>query len=291
MTDRLEFVIGLDGGGSGCRAALGAPDGTVLATAHSGSANYTSDPDGTVAHILTALTEVTSLAGVSFDRVKEAPAHLGLAGIVTHEDAQSCAVRLPLKNCRISNDQLTSAIGAFGSQDGALVGVGTGSFVAIKRGDSVRSIGGWGLHLGDQASGAWLGRLALQRCALVTDGLAKPSPFIEDVLQTFELDANRMIAFAQKAAPADYAAFAPNIFDAASHGDPHACDMIRKAAEYLDLCLDTAGLIDGEGVCLVGGLAPLYAPWLNERHQARVAEPLGTALDGAIRLAWKRTAT
>ncbi|MFA8387843.1 MAG: BadF/BadG/BcrA/BcrD ATPase family protein [Pelagibaca sp.] len=286
MTDRSDLVIGIDGGGTGCRIAISAAGGSVIGTATAGAANYTSDRESTVTHILAALSDAANSAGLPLDSLLDTPAHLGLAGIVTPEDAKSLAARLPLTHCRVTDDQVTSTIGALGARDGALVAVGTGSFVAIKRGDTIRTLGGWGLHLGDQASGAWLGRTALQRCALVADGLAPTSPLVAELLARFDNDAGQMIAFARIAPPAEYAQFAPLIFEAAQSDDPNACSLIIEGAAYLNLCLGTADLEGDDVLCMGGGLGPRYAPWLDVRYQSRIAEPEGTALDGAVRLAW-----
>lgn len=280
------YAIGIDGGGSGCRVAVGAANGKIVGTGTSGAANFTSDPDGTTDHILAALRTAADNSGMPFDALLNMPTHLGLAGIMTDADAQNLASRLPFKSCRVSDDQVTSAIGALGNRNGVLVAVGTGSFVAIKRGKTLRTVGGWGLQLGDQASGAWLGRNALQRCALVADGVATTSPLITELLARFDNNAGQMITFAGIATPAEYAKLAPLIFAAAENDDSHALSLISEGAAYLALCLDSAEPAEGDIVCMAGGLGALYAPWLGAAHQARMAEPLGTALDGAVRLAW-----
>lgn len=53
---------------------------------------------------------------------------------------------------------------------GALAGVGTGSYVGFLTGGSVRFAGGWGLALGDEASGAWLGREVLRAALMAHEG-------------------------------------------------------------------------------------------------------------------------
>lgn len=285
MTDKVDFVIGLDGGGSGCRIAVCGIDGVRLAKAQSGAANYTSDPDLTVAHILDALSQVTKSLGLSTDRMMQAPAHLGLAGIMTQADSDALSKRLPLTRCRISDDQVTSTIGALGDRSGALIGVGTGSFVAHKRGDVFRTLGGWGLALGDQASGAWLGQNALRHCALVADGLVSQSALANTLLDHFDKTPAQLIAFAQTATPADYARFASQIFDAATAGDPFAKNLVTEGATYLARCLTALDLEDDDVICMTGGLAARYRPWLSDAHQARMVEPHGSALDGALRLA------
>ncbi len=285
MTERAGHVIGIDGGGTGCRVAISAANGTIISCASGGSANYTSDPDGTVRNIFAALSQAADKVELSLNTLLSLPTHLGLAGIMTPRDAEALKVKLPFKTCQVSDDQITSTIGAFGERNGALVAVGTGSFLAFKRGEIIKTIGGWGLHLGDQASGAWLGRAALQRVALVADGMAQTSPLVASLFAQFNSDHGQMIAFARDATPADYAQFAPSVFDAANENDPHALDLIDEGAAYLRLCLASADLAQDDVLCMTGGLGALYAPWLNQAHQVRLAEPLGTALDGALHLA------
>lgn len=285
MTDMVDFVIGLDGGGSGCRIVVCGMDGVRLAEAKSGAANYSSDPDVTVAHILDALSQVTRSLGLSNDRMMKAPAHLGLAGIMTQADSDALSQRLPLTCCRISDDQVTSIIGALGDRNGVLIGLGTGSFVVQKRGDDFKTLGGWGLALGDQASGAWLGQNALRHCALVADGLALQSPFANTLLDHFHQTPAHLIAFAQTATPADYARFAPWVFEAATAGDAFAINLVTEGATYLDQCLTAMELEDDDVICMTGGLAARYRLWLSDRHQARIVEPQGSALDGALQLA------
>lgn len=287
MVDAAKLVIGMDGGGSGCRAAVSTLDGTVIGRSESGAANFTSDPEGTLASILRAVTELAESIDQPIDTLLAAPAHLGLAGIITPDDASSFAQRLPFKSCRVSDDQLTSVIGALGDRDGALIGVGTGSFIAMKRRDRIDAIGGWGLELGDQGSGAWLGKQALQRCALVADGLADPSLLIATLMQRFKKDAGELIRFARAARPSDYAQFAPVVFDAAKHGDTYATRLVSEGASYFDQCLNSFDLKKDDVVCLVGGLSESYAQRLNSAFQEKLSEPAGSALDGALRLARK----
>ena len=42
----MEFVLGIDGGGTSCRAALATADGAVLGRAKSGAANIRTDLTG-----------------------------------------------------------------------------------------------------------------------------------------------------------------------------------------------------------------------------------------------------
>jgi glucosamine kinase len=285
MTQTPTLFIGVDGGGTGCRVVIADCEGNVIATARGGAANFTSDPARTVENVLAALNDAAKTAGFTQDALKTASAHLGLAGIVSPKDAKAVAQRMPFARYAITDDRPTSVAGALGDRNGAVIAVGTGSFIAMKRGRDIRATGGWGLQLGDQASGAWLGQHILKRCAMVKDGLAETSELVERLWVKFGNDPSTLIAFARRASPADLSELGPDVLTSAENGDQNAMSIVREAADYLNLCLTSLDLKDEDVVCLTGGLAPLYRPWLAASFQVRIAEPRGTALDGALLLA------
>lgn len=289
MNDVSRFFIGIDGGGTGCRVAISDHRGAVIATSSGGPANYTSDPKGTVENVRAALAMAAADAGLSLMQVESAPTHVGLAGIITENDAARVAAALPLTRCVVSNDQTTTVAGALGAQNGAVISIGTGSFVAIKRDAHIRYIGGWGLQLGDEASGAWLGREALKRCTYVLDGLVDTSDFIETLSQRFNHDPGQIIAFVKEASAETYASIAPNVIAAAKAQDPNATLIVQSGASYLNLCLASADLQNDEVLCLTGGLGASYEEWLDATYRPRLTGAQGNALDGALFLARQTT--
>ncbi|MFZ5962841.1 BadF/BadG/BcrA/BcrD ATPase family protein [Thalassococcus sp. BH17M4-6] len=280
-----HLILGIDGGGTGCRAALCDLAGTPLGQAKGGAANYTSDPAATLTHVRLAAMEAAADAGLTSDVLTRCTAHVGLAGVMTAADQAAVAAALPFGAITVSDDRLTTAVGALGPRDGALAAVGTGSFVAVRRGESIRYFGGWGLRVGDQASGAWLGRGALETCLLVHDGLAPGSDLIRDLMAHFDNDPVQIVNFARTAQPRDHAGFARQIIDAAAAGDAHGLALMQAGAAYLADCFAQADLRDGDVITLSGGIGPHYASYLGPDLGHRIAPPQGTALDGAVRLA------
>lgn len=280
-----EFHVGIDGGGTGCRVAIAGSTGSIVAEATGGPANVTTDFEQAMANVLATLEAAAQKAGLTRAQVAATPAHAGLAGVMDSSDATAVQDRLPFSVCRVSDDRLTSTIGALGQRGGVLLAVGTGSFVAIKRGQDVRYLGGWGLQIGDQASGGWLGRSLLMRCVLVSDGLETASGLTDAVLSRFQNDARNITAFAGTAQPSDYAAFAPEIVKAATTGDRHGLELMREGASYLTKCIAAADLSASDSLCVTGGLGTHYLPFLDPDHQARLVAAAGTALDGALFLA------
>lgn len=285
---RWAYLAAVDGGGTGCRVRLCAPDGRMLAEAGGGPANVTTDPALALASLGSAVSDAAAAAGLAPDDMTRTVARAGIAGILTRADIDIVSEALPFGAVQVSDDRETSVVGALGGRDGAVVAVGTGSFVALRRAEALRGFGGWGLAVGDQASGGWLGRAALEHCLLVRDGLATASDLTRALMAEFDDDPIAVVRFASTARPADFAAHAPRIAAAAEAGDELGVTLMERGAAYLTRCLDAAGFGENDVLCLTGGLGPAYAPYLTEAHRARVAEPEGSALDGGIRLAQRQ---
>ena len=281
--DSSSYFIGIDGGGSGCRVAICDHTGRRVAEAKGGAANFTTNPTETVDNLRDAIERAgASLGSVLLHGVV---AHIGLAGVRNAEDAAIVAQGLHHLKATVTEDRVTATEGALGARSGVLTAVGTGSFVALKRHDQTRFLGGWGFQVGDQASGAWLGRAALEQCLLAQDGLLEESALTRTLLAQFDDDPAGIVAFAGSASAASFAEMAPVVVDAARAQDPNAKALMGRGADYLEACMTALGLQDTESICLTGGVGPHYRDFLKETFQERVRAPEGSALDGALRLA------
>lgn len=279
------LLVGIDGGGSGCRITIADADGTYLGDARGGPANFTSDPHATVANLLAAIQTAADNADLEDGWTNRCVAHLGLAGVMEPSDAVHVADAMPFRATAVTDDRATSLAGALGARDGMLAAIGTGTIVAAKSGARHRHFGGWGLRISDQASGAWLGHKLLRRAILAHDGILAQSELTRSIMRRFNDKPAEAVRFAQDAGPSDYAQFAPIVVEAASGGDCNGLALMNKGAGYLSACIKAAGLIGDDVLCLTGGVGPKYEPYLDQIHRNRVRPPLGTALHGALFLA------
>ncbi|PUB15617.1 BadF/BadG/BcrA/BcrD ATPase family protein [Yoonia sediminilitoris] len=279
------LLVAVDGGGTGCRAAIGTAAQGILAGATGGAANVTSDARAATANIISTVNAAAAKAGVAVETLERAQAHLGLAGIMTPQDSARIAAALPYGHTTVTDDRPTALTGALGGEDGFVLAVGTGAFAAAKTDGTFRTIGGWGLQLGDQASGAWLGRAGLQQVLLCHDGLAEHTDLTLALFAMFDNDPSRVVAFGVTATPGDFGTFAPRIIADASTGDPWGRAIMKTGADHLALCLDALGFAPGDTVCLTGGVGPHYAAYLPTRVLAGQTACRGSALDGAFQLA------
>ena len=284
MSQANGYTIGVDGGGTSCRVAIASPDGRVLGRAEGGAANVATSPDLAIKNVRDALDEARREAGIAEAELKSARIHLGLAGM-NDAMAEKVAAAFPFRSVAVTDDRPIAMAGALGAADGFVAAIGTGSFLGRQTGGRLRFVGGWGFHVGDQASGAWLGRKLLVHVLEWHDGLRPPSGLLERTLSAFRNNPREIDAFSFEAKPAGYATFALSIVSAARDGDDVATAMMGDGAAYIERGLDALGFEPGAPLCMIGGLGPHYVPWLSPRFTGNLVDPKGTALDGALSLA------
>lgn len=266
------IYLGIDGGGSGCRAALADASGRVIARAEGGPANIASDFDGALA------TLRATIATVSAGQEGALRAVLGLAGTNLSGAGARLEAALPFP-ARVVQDVTTSVRGALGRADGIVAALGTGSVFARQTGGEIRAIGGWGLRLGDEGSGAWIGRAMLSHVTRVLDGYFPATDLTTALVAEFG-GGPGVVRFSLTATPADFAALVPRILAAAQAGD--------VAAEAV---IDAARAEIRRAIAHLQPEAPLPVTWIGGLGAALAVEDwatrpaLGTALDGALALA------
>lgn len=286
-----SYLIGIDGGGTSCRAAVASPDGGILGRGKSGAANILTDPENALQNISDAARAAFMDAGLDPAGIAAARAVLGVAGHNVGDAVHYVRRRLPFAAADIESDGLIALQGALGDKDGAVAIIGTGTIYIVRQGETVSYIGGWGFTIGDQGSGARIGHALLQESLLAYDGIHEGSPVTDSVLAEFNNDPRDVVDFARLAKPGEFGRYAPRLFDHAGRGDPVARRLLVAAAATVDEALDVVVARGAPTICLLGGLAALYRPWLAERHQSLFVEAEADALAGAVALAAARFGT
>ncbi|MGI9400616.1 MAG: BadF/BadG/BcrA/BcrD ATPase family protein [Rhizobiaceae bacterium] len=279
-----SLFLGVDGGGTGCRASLRSADGKELASARSGPANIVTDFQGSLDNILSATREVISKAGLPDEAVSDVSAFLGLAGSNIGDAGERIREKLPFRQCRIETDAVAALQGAIGEEDGVVAIIGTGTVYIYRLNGVVRTAGGWGFMVGDLASGAWLGRLLLQKVLLTYDGINSGSDLTKHVLRDFENNPQTVVEYAQTAKPGEFGKFAPVIFEYAEKRDPIALEIVRHAVTDIEETLDVI-LPSDSRFCMLGGLGGIYSALLSKHYREQLSEPDHDAVTGAAQLA------
>jgi glucosamine kinase len=283
------LYIGIDGGGTNCRARLANSSGTPLGEGKGGPANARLDPKLVINSILTAARGAAESAGLSEADLQRAHAGFGLAGGAQKaECARLLAEPNPFASVVIETDAYASWLGAFGGEDGAILIMGTGSNGLAVVGGGQFNVSGWGAEISDEASGNWVGREAIRRALWAQDGRAAMTPLAAAVLARFNNSGEAIADFAKTARPTDFAALFPMVLEHAERRDALGLTLISEAAA--DAARMIQRLLDhgAPSVCLIGGVAEKLTPWLSPPIRARLATARGDALDGAILMARQR---
>lgn len=281
----FPYIIGVDGGGTRCRARLQTADGHILGEGESGPANIRLGLDLAWFHIAEAIDIALNAAGLTRDILPQTSAGLGLAGVLNEKDRADTEGRaISFGALTIASDAHAACLGAFAGSDGAIQIAGTGSCSYLITGGQGRQIGGWGFLLDERGSSAALGRDAAKAALNALDGLAPESALTRALITVFGSSA-AVVDWSESATPAQYGGLAPMVFDHLQQDDPVALSLVKTVAGDIDTYIRHLVALGAPGVCLMGGLGQHIRPWLAEDVQAGLCEPRLDALSGAALMA------
>jgi glucosamine kinase len=280
------LFLGVDGGGTRCRARLCAPSGSRLGEGVAGPANIRLGSDESLAAVLAATRQCLQQAGLSARDLARIIACLALAGASEPADlAAARAWKHPFRSTVLTTDAHAACVGAHRGRDGGVIIAGTGSIGWAVLGGRHHRVGGWGLPISDEGSGAWLGREALRRVLWAHDGCVPWTPLLNAVFEQFHCDPHAIVRFTSEAWPRDFGAFAPLAVEHAKLDDPAGVALMQLAGTHIDRLADRLIALGARRLALVGGLAPHLEPWVSRSTAAHLVPPAGDALDGALQLA------
>ncbi len=280
------YHIGIDGGGTQCRARLYAPNGDLIGSAKAGPANVRLGTQ----RVESSLNDVTSLclrgAGLDQTTLLNTKVGIGLAGVISESDVDRfSSYRNLFPHAALQSDSYIACLGAHNGEDGAILVTGTGTSAMLIQQGTPQTICSWGFRVADQASGAQMGLLAVRTSLKAHDGIIKESIFSRSIMEKFNHSPAKLVDWSETATPGDYARFAPDIIEASNSGDSIALYITEKCfADFRDL-LDMLVSKGAKKISLIGGLSTVYAGWLPEQYHAYLSPSFGDPIDGAILMA------
>ena len=286
-----HYFIGVDGGGTKCKAVLQSHDGIIIGEGLSGSANPATDLPLAILSIVESSQEALKQANLPVDYLRFCHVGMGLAGVnlpsIRHNMLQW---NNPFASVHLTTDLHIACLGAHDGADGAVIITGTGSSAfAVERGDQL-NLGGHGFTAGDKGGGAWIGRAATQICLEAMDELVPYSPLVDSLKHFLQCADATAVAEKVNGAPAVFfATLAPLVLDAAKQNDPIAISILRDGADYLSKLARRLLPHSSGRLAMIGGLAYSLTPWMDEDVQARLCQPRFSPDYGALLLAQQQT--
>jgi glucosamine kinase len=289
MAMQDAIYLGVDAGGSRCRARLEDEHGTVLGEGSSGPATTRLGVDKAWRSIMHACSAAAEQAGLAHKDLARAHAGVGIAGLGRRgAEAALNEIMHPFASVRFMSDGLAACLGAHGGADGAIVVAGTGSIGVGLIGRRELRFGGYGFPISDEGSGADIGLQAIRLALRAADGRGETSPLLEEILAAFDRNAYQAVAWSEQATATDFAAFAPMVLRHAMQGDPIGRRIFERAADAIGDLLDLFLRRGIQRLSLVGGLSEAIAGWLTPDLRKRLKPPDGDAVAGAMLVARRR---
>ncbi|QJR80451.1 hypothetical protein CA267_006520 [Alteromonas pelagimontana] len=265
MQSNITYFVGIDGGGTKCRAEVFDENGLSLGAGVSGPANVARQGDTARNSILQAVTLALTNAGLDAKtELANSAVGAGLAG------ANLPSAKAALKNWRhpfagfsFTSDLHAAMLGAHGGSNGAVLVVGTGSCAAALVESQLYQYGGHGFTIGDKGSGAWMGRQAAIHTLEALDGVAPRGALCEAVCAHYQTNSTiKLVDRLNHAPPADFGELSPAVISLAEQGDKVASAIVITGTDYLTAIARKALAQSPGKLVLVGGVAGAIVPWL-----------------------------
>ena len=280
----VEFLIGVDGGGTGTRVRIvraGSPD-TEIARGSSGPSALILGIEKAWAAIVEAIDNAFAAAAIVRPPSNSMALGLGLAGVHNKQWAAELAEKNPgFGTVVIETDAFTTLLGAHGGKPGAIIAVGTGSVGEVLLPDGVRrEVCGWGFPT-DEGSGSWMGLRAMNHIQHVLDGRAPSNEFARAAIDFCGGSRDSVYGWLARSNQTAYAELAPIVIEyAASNSVANA--ILAEAGRELEKfanALDPSGQLP---IAMCGGLSGPLRPYLPITMTARITEPQADAAAGAL---------
>lgn len=304
-----RYYLGVDGGGTNCRVRLADENLQTLAEVTNGRSNLQIDAGEPAFKAISEGTrDVFRAAGIDYAQAANTYACFGMAGGRMDSARASFAARpWPFAGVKVYDDIDIAHAGALGGGDGGVIIVGTGSAaMSIVNGQRYQA-GGWGFQIGDQMSGAILGRELARYSVEAEDGLVPSSPLTRAVIA--QLGGNNQTAMTWSfatdmdlrvisrdgtegcddaligRAPAEYGRLMPLFFQYFEQGDPVAKKLMDIELGFIDTYVRWFKGHNAQVLAIVGGLGARLFPILKQHYGDFVALPKFEPLHGAVILA------
>jgi glucosamine kinase len=279
------FYLGVDGGGTGCRARLVDAAGTVVGRGEAGPATLRLGAEAVWTELMLAASVALGEAGLD-DSDAQVHVAAGVAGTSRTSAFEALKSRPHVfASLTVVGDAHAACLGAHGGADGGVVIAGTGAIgYGLDDGRHVQ-VGGYGFPISDRGSGADLGLEALRLALRAHDGVVTATPMTDEILARFAGEPQRMTAWMDRATATGYATFAEVVVRHSHAGELGARELLQGAVMHIDALVRALHVRGVAKVALLGGLTAVYEPLLSAESRGRLVPPQGDAIDGALLLA------
>ncbi|MGJ8679183.1 BadF/BadG/BcrA/BcrD ATPase family protein [Paraglaciecola sp.] len=260
-----QYYVGIDGGGTQCRASIYDRDLNFLGRGIGGQANPINGIELAQLSIIQSVEEAIKAANLNCS-LQQLTVGAGLAGLHLPELQKAMDNwQHPFNSLELTTDAHCALLGAHKGQDGAVIILGTGfSALGITK-ERLVSIGGYGFPINASCSGAWFGLEMIKAVLLDIDKIGPKTSMTQTFLDTENVND---VAMRLNNAPAfEFAKYAPLVFQHASNGDKVANLLIKQGADFINKVIERFINEGIDKIGFIGGIAPDIISWLNPKFE------------------------
>jgi N-acetylglucosamine kinase-like BadF-type ATPase len=303
----MEYIIGIDGGGTKTDCAVSDPEGNILFEIKGDPSNFLIEGTGKVSVSLLDLINRCK-EKLDFDYSDITAILIGTAGAGRKSDAErlkksfadfSRSKGIDFKNFIVESDARIALEGAFSGKPGAILISGTGSIMLGKDlNGNIHRVGGYGRLIGDEGSGFSIGRKGLNAVTKQFDGRGNYTLISGYLDDKFGINSEENLITEVYKNNFDIAAIAPLVISAAENNDKTALGIIDEEIyelmKYIPAIKEKLNLSE-LNLSYIGGLITkdnLYSKKLNEMimndfPEIKIQPPQNSPVMGAILMAKK----
>jgi N-acetylglucosamine kinase-like BadF-type ATPase len=238
----MQYVIGIDGGGTKTHSILTDENGEIKFECFGGPSNFLMLGTEVVSETIHSLI-AQSIKENNLQQTDIVQVLLGTTGAGRRSDAERLENdfkvyleknHLPQYNLVVESDARIALEGAFSGKPGSILIAGTGSIMFGKDSNEVvYRVGGFGRFIGDEGSGYSIGKKGLVAVAKCFDGRGRQTLLKELLLERCNIESPELLITEIYKNNFDLASFAPIVLEAASKGDPVAVSIVEQESDEL----------------------------------------------------------
>ncbi len=243
----MNYLIGMDGGGTKTHCILTDLEGKILLECTGDASNFlVKGIEPVCESLFNLISEVIQKANLNYSDI--AAVLLGTTGAGRRNDAEKletafinfCLSKgVNINRFHVDSDARIALEGAFSGKPGSILIAGTGSIMFGKDAKGIiHRVGGFGRFLGDEGSGYAIGKKGLTAVSKNYDGRGRDTLITSLVKEKFTIDSSEKLITEIYKNNFDIASAAPIVIEAAEKGDYIALKIIDEETDELILHIE-----------------------------------------------------
>ncbi|UXY16790.1 ATPase [Chitiniphilus purpureus] len=289
----IQYLIGVDGGGTGTRICIAGIDGQELVRAEGGASALGQGIDKAWTNITLTIRAGFKKLGIDHPDFSTCVAGFGLSGVTVKAWAQEFENKNPgFARIAVETDGFSTLLGAHDGGHGGIIAIGTGSIGEAWLADGQRlEVGGWGFPTSDEGSGAYLGLKAINLVQRVVDGRAERTAFTDKLMNVTGNSRETVFEWMAGMKQGECASLSPIVVEFGEQ-DGRARQFLLDAGREIEL-IGQALRRDEPALPLAicgGGLSQALRPYIPVDFLATTITPRKDSCAGALILAHRAVA-